>query len=215
MKAKVIFTTVFILLIYILPLLPHPEKIVSFPVFSLVLVAIILWGTQPPVTIKDGQENEGTDRSSIWLILISVVIIQLMVVLEWAYFRENFTAFRWDSFTVIGMILLFGGTVFRVWCIQTLGKHFTVAVETKSEQQLIKEGPYRLIRHPSYLGAYLAIVGSAVLLHAYFSILFAAVVMFLTYAYRIYVEESALVEHFGDAYREYRQETKKLIPFVY
>ncbi len=215
MKAKIKFITLFVSFIYIIPLLPHPNKIVSLPIMTLILVAIILFGTQPPITLKDGQENESTDRSSIWLILIAVSLIQLMVVLEWAYVHNNSSAFSWNGFTFLGILLLFGGTIFRVWCIQTLGKHFTVSVKTKSNQKLIKEGPYQLIRHPSYLGAYLAIVGTAVLLQAYFSIAFAVVVMFLTYVYRINVEETALIKHFGNRYKDYQKETKRLIPFIY
>jgi len=32
---------------------------------------------------------------------------------------------------------------------------------------------------------------------------------------RIRIEEAMLIEEFGDAYRSYKEETKKLIPFVY
>lgn len=215
MKTKIKFITVFVLVIYILPLFPEPSKIISLPILALIAVAVILFGTQPPVTLGEGQNNEATDRSSIWLILISVCVIQLMIVLEWAYLLNHPTSLQWDVFTFLGLILLFGGTIFRIWCIQTLGKNFTVAVKTQSTQQLIKVGPYQIIRHPSYLGAYLAIVGSAVLLHAYCSIAVATIVMFLTYVYRIKVEETALVNHFGNSYEQYQQETKKLIPFVY
>lgn len=215
MKTKVKFIAVFVLLIYIIPLVAQPYRIVSLPVLSLILVAIILFGTQPPVTLREGQKNEATDRSSIWLILIAVCVIQLMIVLEWAYLHNHPTSLQWDPFTVIGLILLIGGTIFRIWSIQTLGKHFTVAVKTQATQQLIKDGPYQIIRHPSYLGAYLAIVGSAVLLQAYYSIAFATVTMFLTYIYRITVEENTLINHFGNRYKEYQTETKKLIPFIY
>ncbi len=108
-----------------------------------------------------------------------------------------------------------GGTVFRVWCIRTLGNYFTATVQTQANQKVITTGAYSIIRHPSYLGAYLAVVGSSVLLYAYWGIVFSIIIMFLAYWYRIKVEEETLVNEFGDEYRSYQKRTNRLFPFVY
>ncbi len=50
----------------------------------------------------------------------------------------------------IGIILL--GFALRVWAVTTLGKSFRTTVEIDDDQKVIRSGPYRLIRHPSYTG---------------------------------------------------------------
>ena len=42
-----------------------------------------------------------------------------------------------------------------------------------------------------------------------------AVATMAGFAYRISVEEFALIEHFGDLYRQYMQRSKRLIPGIY
>lgn len=143
------------------------------------------------------------------------MLSQIISVVEWAYYRESFHIFKIDSFTSLGLVLLVGGTTFRIWCIRTLGKYFTSTVQTQTNQKVITLGAYSVIRHPSYLGAYLAIVGSAVLLHAYFGIIFSTLIMLAAYWYRIKVEEETLVREFGEEYKLYQARTKKLFPYIW
>src|SRR5271165_2441425 len=55
------------------------------------------------------------------------------------------------------------GMVLRIWSIVHLGKFFTVNVAIQEGQRVIQDGPYRFVRHPSYSGSILAIVGLACL----------------------------------------------------
>jgi protein-S-isoprenylcysteine O-methyltransferase Ste14 len=108
-----------------------------------------------------------------------------------------------------------GGTIFRVWCIRTLGKFFTATVKTQKEQHVITSGAYRVVRHPSYSGAYIAAIGSTVFMHTWVALAVTVVVLFIAYYIRINAEEETLVREFGDEYREYRKRTWKLVPYIY
>jgi protein-S-isoprenylcysteine O-methyltransferase Ste14 len=88
-------------------------------------------------------------------------------------------------------------------------------VKVAKEQELIKAGPYRYIRHPSYLGAYIAIVGCPVFLNNLTTIFVSVIVMIAVYCYRIIFEEKALIDHFGPFYEEYKKHTYRLIPLVW
>lgn len=215
MKSKIISIVVFVILFYVVPLIPKLELLSTFQMVLLTFTCAALFLTQPPLTIKESKENNERDKNSIWIIMGTVALIQIIIVIEWAYFRQNFIEFKIDTFSVIGFFLLIGGTVFRIWCIRTLGRNFTATVRTQESQKVITNGAYKFIRHPSYLGAYLAIVGSAVFMHTYFSIVFSIIAMFLAYVYRIKFEEIALIEDFGDKYKSYQKSTKKMIPLIY
>ncbi|PWN41323.1 hypothetical protein IE81DRAFT_281865, partial [Ceraceosorus guamensis] len=54
--------------------------------------------------------------------------------------------------------IILGGTL-RYWCYKTLNKYFTFRLDIKSDQKLIKKGPYRYLAHPSYFGIFLCNVG--------------------------------------------------------
>ena len=75
-------------------------------------------------------------------------------------------------------------------------------------------GPYRLVRHPGYIGSILVWVGSRLAVN-WLVAAATALVLLPVYAYRISAEEQMLVDHFGDAYRTYKARTWRLVPFVW
>jgi protein-S-isoprenylcysteine O-methyltransferase Ste14 len=214
MKAKIISITVFILLAYVLPLLGKPELIPSIQVGILGIFVSVLFATQPPVRITETKEDKSSDKYSLVLILVGYLIGQLATVTEWAYFT-GYRDWAWDWQTIVGLSLMTTGTIFRVWCIRTLGKFFTATVKTQQDQRVITSGAYKVVRHPSYSGAFIAAVGSSIFMHAVFAALFTFVVLFIAYYIRIKAEEETLVREFGEEYESYRKRTKKLVPWVY
>ena len=105
------------------------------------------------------------------------------------------------------------GIAFRWYSILVLGKSFTVDVATRPEQRVVESGPYRLIRHPSYTGSLLTLLGVLLCCVNWLSLL-AMAIGIAGYAYRIRVEEAALAEGLGDEYRDYMRRTRRLIPFI-
>ena len=75
------------------------------------------------------------------------------------------------------------------------------------------DGPYRLVRHPLYLGWMLIVLGAA---HMTGDRLAFAVITSLYLVIAIPWEERSLERTFGDAYRRYKGEVRwKAIPYVY
>jgi protein-S-isoprenylcysteine O-methyltransferase Ste14 len=214
MKAKIISIAVFILLAYLLPLLGKTELIPTIQVGILAIFVIVLFATQPPVSITETKEDKSSDKYSLVLILVGYLAGQLATVTEWAYF-SSYMDWAWDWQTIVGLSMMTGGTIFRVWCIRTLGKFFTATVKTQEKQQIITTGAYKVVRHPSYSGAFIAAVGSSIFMHAVFAAIFTFVVLSIAYYIRIKAEEETLVKEFGEEYESYRKRTKKLVPWVY
>ena len=107
------------------------------------------------------------------------------------------------------------GLILRWWAIFSLGKFFTVDVAIASDHRLVVRGPYHLMRHPSYTGMLLAFAALAVTFQNWLSLACILLPIMAALAYRIYIEEIALEATFGDDYRQYAAETKRLIPGVF
>jgi protein-S-isoprenylcysteine O-methyltransferase Ste14 len=106
------------------------------------------------------------------------------------------------------------GNLLRRHCIRMLGSSFTAVVVVKSDQTVIERGAYRWVRHPSYTAAALFLIGIAITLGNWVSVLLAVIAVALSYGYRVNVEERALIATLGDPYRNYMRRTKRFIPMV-
>lgn len=115
----------------------------------------------------------------------------------------------------VGAATTIGGTLFRVWAMRTLGAYFTRAVHVSSDQKVIEDGPYRVLRHPSYTGVGLQTLGVGISMGNVAAAAILVAGFLVGVAYRIQVEEFALAETIGDPYRAYMQRTWRLIPYVF
>lgn len=113
-----------------------------------------------------------------------------------------------------GLVILMG-VILRFWAIRTLGKYFRRTVMIHDDHILIQEGPYRFLRHPSYTGAYLGIIGFSLATNNALSLLVGLIMGFFSFRHRIQVEEKVLAEHFGEKFKKYATQTKKLIPLIW
>lgn len=121
-----------------------------------------------------------------------------------------------DNFIGIAGILLYcSGLVVRLMAVRQLSEAFTVDVAYKEGQKLRTEGVYRLVRHPSYLGGLMTIMGISMGMGTLLSIIVVTVPVFLAFNYRMIVEEKLLLDSFGDSYREYQSKTRRIIPYIY
>ena len=115
----------------------------------------------------------------------------------------------------IGLALFWSGIALRQWSFQTLGRYFTFVVQTTSDQPVIADGPYRLIRHPGYAGLLLVVTAVGLLIGNWLSLVSLAVATAGALVFRIHVEEEALMRNLGDDYRVYAAAHKRLIPFIW
>lgn len=210
-KAQLAVTS--IIITQVIPLLGKPELIGHYKNVIVMAANALLWLYQPAVSAKETTENKSKDRFSVLLIIAMSVVSTIIPIIDWAYFsnpQESNTVV-----TVAGFITLWTGVGLRNYSIKILGKHFTPTIQLQKDHTLITSGPYSIIRHPSYLGALLAIVGIAVFLNSLIGAISAVVAMMIAYTIRINNEEKVLESLFGNVYTQYQKNTKKLIPFLW
>lgn len=198
---------------YLLPLFAKPSLMLHPFMWILVAGCAVVVLTQPDASPDELKATAETDRNSYLVIYACAVIGIIAPIIEWAYLKPLHST--WNAVSIAGLGIILSGLALRVWSIQVLGRFFTATVQLQEGHQLVKRGPYRLLRHPSYVGAYMAYIGSALLLNAYLGGLIAAVAMAIAYSYRMATEESALRQQFGEEYAAYQRQTYRFLPGVW
>jgi len=117
--------------------------------------------------------------------------------------------------TGFGFTLIMGGLIIRWIAIIQLGSAFTVDVAINSDVNLKTDGIYERIRHPSYLGMLLVVIGFATTMGSLSSFIVLVLPVFIAIIYRISIEEKVLIKEFGDSYFLYMESTKKIIPGIF
>jgi protein-S-isoprenylcysteine O-methyltransferase Ste14 len=115
---------------------------------------------------------------------------------------------------VIGVALMILGSLLRRWCFRTLGQYFTGDVKARADQPVIRTGPYRYVRHPSYTAGVMMFTGIGLALGSWFSFLLITIASIATYWYRVTIEERALLGAIGEQYASFMKERKRFIPYI-
>jgi protein-S-isoprenylcysteine O-methyltransferase Ste14 len=147
---------------------------------------------------------------------LGVIVLSLAVGFALARMGGNvLPGLRMPMGDVVALPLLWLGIGFRLWAIHTLGRFFRGVVHVQADHEVVRRGPYRLLRHPCLRGALVAVIGVALTFDNW-----AAFVIYIACGaagmlYRIRVEERVLLAELGDAYRDYAATTARLVPHVW
>lgn len=193
-------------------LFPNDSETILFSlVVGLWVLSEIIGGAVIPWLRRSGGEVKKKDDGSV--IIIRVLMYVSVMIAIFLAIRNVAMLPDWVFYPGIALVVI--GVIVRQWAILVLGRFFTMAVGVQKNQKVVDNGPYRFIRHPSYLGLFFIIIGLGLALHSLVGILVLLVLNGLAFGYRIHVEEKALVSELGDDYVSYMERTKRLIPFIF
>ncbi len=167
--------------------------------------------------VRDRRHGTGsTDADRGTRILNALLVVETVVVSGiLAATLHVFVAPGAIWFRSVGLVIVWLGLALRVWAIRTLGAAFRTTVEVDHGQQVVTQGPYRWVRHPSYTGLLLITVGFGVAFASWLFLVLCAVLPSLAIVRRIKVEEPELARVLGEPYRSYSARTKRLVPGVW
>ncbi len=189
-----------------------PAFAFSLPFLIVLGLMLILNTYQPDFQSSDTGPSE--DKRSAQFIVLSVTVPNLIFTFECIYLRPT-EAISYTTVDLGFLAVAVVGLLARMHAIHTLGKFFTWHVHIAGDQQLIQNGLYRWLRHPSYFGAFLLFGALPMTLNAYFAAATSLILQFLAYRYRVGIEEEAMIATFGDTYRAYREKTYAFLPGIY
>ncbi len=180
---------------------------------ALAIVLVILTGV---ALFAGGNVNPGIreDRSNRWVITAFSVLGLVDGYLPAYTDRIEFWILDGDSVRWVGVLLLAIGGTLRIWPVFVLGNRFSGLVAIQPGHTLVTTGLYRFIRHPSYLGLILTMIGWGLGFRSGVGLVIAGLV-FMVLLSRIRSEERLLLSQFGDQYAAYRARTWRLFPGLF
>jgi protein-S-isoprenylcysteine O-methyltransferase Ste14 len=128
--------------------------------------------------------------------------------------RKGWWTLDGETVRWLGVILYVAGGALRIWPVFVLGRRFSGLVAIQPGHELVTDGPYGYIRHPSYLGMIILMLGWALAFRSGPGVILAALILPPLLA-RIRSEETLLQTQFGEQYDAYCKRTSRLIPGIY
>jgi protein-S-isoprenylcysteine O-methyltransferase Ste14 len=158
----------------------------------------------------DKSEDKSTRGINVISIILAIIIGNLFIKVKYLSISGSF-----HSHLILAIIIIWAGLCLRFWSVQTLGKFFRTTVMIQKGHRVVKNGPYRYIRHPSYTGLLLTTIGVAIGMENWIGLILMVLIVFISLKKRINLEEEVLQKSLGEEYTSYIKNTKKLIPFIY
>jgi protein-S-isoprenylcysteine O-methyltransferase len=180
-------------------------------VFFLVMQRVLRQGDHAK-SLCPGLADQGTTRLmgiAFGLGILALLLAPVLNAFEVAPLDPGFPV-GW-----IGIASMLAGLVSRYSASKALGRFYTTTLRLADDQQIIKEGPYRLLRHPGYAGVLLLWMGAGLASQNWLVAGSMVILMSVAFAYRIRSEESMLLTAFGEKYRDYMATTWRLLPWVF
>jgi len=185
--------------------------------FLFIISEIIVGLVLPFIIIKEEKEKiiELKLYSLVAFILYVLVGMTFIVILASIDYYYNFSLFNYNLGYYIGFALFIIGLILQGVAEATLGKYYLPSIGTVEGQKIVKDGIYKYIRHPGYLGEIIIFFGLGFVTYSLLGILGAFIVSLMVYVGEVIPEEKYMLEKFGKEYEEYMKETFRFIPYIF
>ncbi len=158
------------------------------------------------------EDTKSWDKILVPLIVIGPLIQVIIAGLDLRYdWSPPFTL----GLELVGVGLLLIGYLFASWAMLVNAYYSSVVrIQTDRGQQVVTEGPYRIVRHPSYIGAVIGNVGTSLILSSWWSFI-PVVAVTVVFIIRTALEDRTLHNELP-GYAEFARQTRyRLIPGVW
>ncbi len=125
----------------------------------------------------------------------------LSLILEVLFFHRTISAL----FPILFLFFLFVQCI-RIWCLASLGPFWNTKIIILPGANVVKKGPYKLLRHPNYFVVCSEILILPLMFEAYFTAVIFTLLNLAMLSVRIPIEEKALMEA-----TNYTQQFKKKV----
>lgn len=185
----------------------HPARAGAIVAFVLLSVAAMFTSGN----LSSGRREDTKNR---WILLPILVLGFVLAWLPAFTDRRDVGTIDGDTVRYLGLALFVVGGALRLAPVFVLGRRFSGLVAIQEGHELVTDGLYRVIRHPSYLGLLLGQFGWDLIFRSAIGVLVSLLLLPPLVA-RMNSEEALLESEFGERYSDYRRRTWRLLPFLY
>lgn len=113
-----------------------------------------------------------------------------------------------------GLAIAIASALFGAWGMWSLGKSYGLRMDLFEGHRLVTAGPYRITRHPMYLGIVSFHVGATLAMESLALLAITVLYVIPFTAMRIRAEEKVLAAGFGDEFRTFAGRVPAFVPFA-
>ena len=179
------------------------------PVYGYVNVmgGIVLWFV-PFLLVYSRQKTPVTvDRRGRWGMFLQALGYSLL----WQGSFWNRSPALWE---ISLSVLMFAMACTLSWTATfALGRQLRLDAAVAANHELIRSGPYGVVRHPIYTGMVCVLLGTGIMMAPWYLLLAGLAVFMVGTEIRMRAEDALLESRFGDEFRQYRQAVPGFIPF--
>jgi protein-S-isoprenylcysteine O-methyltransferase Ste14 len=173
-------------------------------------VAFSLYWEIASKNVAAAKKSESSSSRGVHLFLTNAAL--LLEIIPFPFLGRFLSATYWEL--VSGAAVSACGLFVAIWARRHLGRNWSGEITIKVEHELIRTGPYKLVRHPIYTGILIMYVGTAIVTGTWLALVGVAMAA-LAYVRKIRLEEANMRVAFGPQYEEYCRESRALVPWVY
>ncbi len=181
-------------------------------VVALVAPLLVLQRASHMETVDQAEDSHASGRA--WRALATTVVLVLVGVILWRTVPLDLSGLAGLGLSILGALLYFLAIGLYLWGLRSLGPVFGVssafAATLPPDHEIVERGPYRLVRHPMYLGVILAAAGALLIFRTWAMVVFFPL-SFVVLA-RARQEEAALGRRHGRAWESYANRVAAWVP---
>ncbi len=190
----------------------NPARIAFVVVIFALQVFSLIYNPQ----VGQNQENRKNEapRSKLDLILIQIFSLAVVIL---APFSDSHSIGVLNAGNIVrytGLLITIPGFVLMQAGEKYLAKQFSIEVTLQKDHKLIQNGPYKVVRHPRYLGILIFFTGVSLTFRSLLGI-FTVLALALVLIWRVFAEEKMMQEEFGKEWEEYQAKTWRLVPYIF
>jgi protein-S-isoprenylcysteine O-methyltransferase Ste14 len=186
--------------------------------FNRITPALILWvmfSIYWTVASKNSAENKSSESkasTAFHQIMLNVALLLLFIPVPGL--KGWFLPQRFHFLVVVGVIIQAAFFLLAAWARRHLGRNWSAEVRIGEGHELVRTGPYRMLRHPIYTAMLGMFLGTAIASSQYHALVGVAILV-LAYLRKTRLEENILRETFGAEWDAYRRKTWALVPLLF
>jgi protein-S-isoprenylcysteine O-methyltransferase Ste14 len=185
---------------------------------SRTFISLVLWAgffAYWAIAARNSAPTKTTEApSSKWFHAIALNLALILLFWPAPGLTGWFLPQRLQVLVAIGVAVQAAFVLLAIWARRHLGRNWSSEVRIGADHQLVRTGPYRLLRHPIYTAMLGMFLGTAIASGQYHALMGVGILL-LAYVRKTGLEEDILQQAFGRDFEEYRRQTWALVPWVF